>query len=76
MTRIAFLGTPCAAVPALRALAEEGIEAVFCNPDRPAGRGRHVEAPPVKVAARELGLTVHQPQSWKAPETREQWEGL
>ena len=76
MTRIAFLGTPCAAVPALRALAEEGIEAVFCNPDRPAGRGRHVEAPPVKVAAREQGLTVHQPQSWKAPETRELWESL
>ena len=76
MTRIAFLGTPRAAVPALRALAEEGLEAVICNPDRPAGRGRHVEAPPVKVAARELGLTVHQPQSWKAPDTRELWESL
>jgi methionyl-tRNA formyltransferase len=76
MTRIAFLGTPRAAVPALRALAEEGVEAVFCNPDRPAGRGRHLEAPPVKVAAQELGLTVHQPLSWKAPEIRELWEGL
>jgi len=76
MTRIAFLGTPRAAVPALRALAEEGIEAVFCNPDRPAGRGRHLEAPPVKVAALELGLALHQPPSWKAPETRELWEGL
>ena len=76
MTRIAFLGTPRAAVPALRSLAEEGIEAVFCNPDRPAGRGRHLEAPPVKVAALELGLAVHQPLSWKAPETRELWESL
>ena len=76
MTRIAFLGTPRAAVPALRALADEGIEAVFCNPDRPAGRGRHLEAPPVKVAALELGLAVHQPQSWKVPETRELWESL
>ena len=76
MTRIAFLGTPRAAIPALRALAEEGIEAVFCNPDRPAGRGRHMEAPPVKVAAQELGLAIHQPQSWKVPETRELWEGL
>ena len=76
MTRIAFLGTPRAAVPALRALADEGIEAVFCNPDRPAGRGRHLEAPPVKVAALELGLAVHQPLSWKAPETRELWESL
>jgi methionyl-tRNA formyltransferase len=76
MTRIAFLGTPRAAVPALRALAEEGIVAVFCNPDRPAGRGRHLEAPPVKVAALELGLSLHQPLSWKAPETRELWESL
>jgi methionyl-tRNA formyltransferase len=76
MTRIAFLGTPRAAVPALRALAEEGITAVFCNPDRPAGRGRHLEAPPVKVAAQELGLALHQPQSWKVPDTRELWEGL
>jgi len=76
MTRIAFLGTPRAAVPALRALAEEGIEAVFCNPDRPAGRGRHLEAPPVKVAAQDLGLSLHQPLGWKVPETRELWEGL
>ena len=76
MTRIAFLGTPRAAVPALRALAEEGVVAVFCNPDRPAGRGRHVEAPPVKGVAQELGLAIHQPPSWKAPETRELWESL
>jgi len=76
MTRIAFLGTPQVAVPALRALAEEGIVAAFCNPDRPAGRGRHLEAPPVKVAALDLGLTLHQPLSWKAPETRELWESL
>jgi methionyl-tRNA formyltransferase len=76
MTRIAFLGTPRVAVPALRALAEEGIVAVFCNPDLPAGRGRHLEAAPVKVAAQELGLALHQPLSWKAPETRERWESL
>ena len=76
MTRIAFLGTPRVAVPALKALAEEGVEAVFCNPDRPAGRGRHLEAPPVKVAALERGLALHQPASWKAPETRALWESL
>jgi methionyl-tRNA formyltransferase len=76
MTRIAFLGTPQVAVPALLALADEGLEAVFCNPDRPAGRGRHLEAPPVKVAALARGLAVHQPLSWKLPETRALWEGL
>jgi methionyl-tRNA formyltransferase len=76
MTRIAFLGTPRAAVPALRALAEEGVAAVFCNPDRPAGRGRHLEAPPVKDTGQALGLPIHQPQDWKAPETRALWESL
>lgn len=76
MTRIAFLGTPRAAVPALRTLAEEGVAAVFCNPDRPVGRGRHLEPPPVKAAALERGLPVHQPETWKAPETRELWISL
>jgi methionyl-tRNA formyltransferase len=76
MTRIAFLGTPRVAVPALEALAEEGIVAVFCNPDRPAGRGRHLEAPPVKAAAQACGLAIFQPQSWKAPDTQALWETL
>ena len=77
MTRIGFLGTPRAAVPVLRALAARSpVAAVFCNPDRPQGRGRHLEPPPVKQAAQELGLPVFQPERWKAPETRELWEGL
>ncbi|BDU74404.1 methionyl-tRNA formyltransferase [Mesoterricola silvestris] len=75
--RVAFLGTPSAAVPVLRALAgSREVAAVFCNPDRPQGRGRHLEAPPVKHAALDLGLAVHQPLSWKDPATREAWEAL
>lgn len=75
--RVAFLGTPEVAVPALRALAAATqVEAVFCNPDRPAGRGRVLTAPPVKAAALELGLAVHQPERWKLPETRALWESL
>jgi methionyl-tRNA formyltransferase len=74
--KAAFLGTPAAAVPALRALAGTGVQAVFCNPDRPQGRGRRLEAPPVKLAALELGLPVHQPERWKTPETRALWESL
>jgi len=74
---VAFLGTPGAAVPVLWALAGRvPVAAVCCNPDQPQGRGRHLEAPPVKAAARELGLTVLQPTSWKAPETRALWESL
>jgi methionyl-tRNA formyltransferase len=77
MTRIAFLGTPEVAVPALRVLAAEaGVAAVFCNPDRPKGRGRDLQAPPVKAAALELGLPVHQPERWKDPDTRGLWESL
>ena len=77
MLRIAFLGTPAAAVPALRALAgERAVTAVFCNPDRPQGRGRHLEPPPVKEAALELGLAIHQPERWRLPETRALWTSL
>ena len=77
MIRIAFLGTPAAAVPALQALAgARGLSAVFCNPDRPQGRGRLLTAPPVKAAALELGLPVFQPLSWKTAETRASWEAL
>ena len=77
MAAVAFLGTPGAAVPALRALAETvPVTAVLCNPDKPQGRGRHLEAPPVKETALAAGLPVHQPASWKTPETRALWEGL
>ena len=77
MSRVVFLGTPAVAVPVLRSLASAcAVEAVFCNPDKPQGRGRHLEAPPAKKAAEELGLTIHQPASWKAPETRTLWESL
>jgi methionyl-tRNA formyltransferase len=61
--RIALLGTADFAVPALTALAhtEHTIAGVFTRPDRPAGRGRHLRPPPVKVAAEALRLPVHQP---------------
>ena len=62
--RIAFLGTPEVAVPALEALvAAEDIDiaAVLCNPDRPRGRRGSPKPPPVKVAAQAHGLQVWQP---------------
>ncbi len=75
--RIAFLGTPEVAVPVLQALAEvHPLASVFANPDRPAGRGRVLSPPPVKVLAESLGLPVHQPPSWKTPEIRTLWESL
>jgi methionyl-tRNA formyltransferase len=58
-------------VPALDALAgsEHAVQVVFTKPDRPAGRGRHVQISPVKQRAIELGLTVLEPATFKSPET-------
>jgi methionyl-tRNA formyltransferase len=62
--RSAFFGTPALAVPAFRAVCETTeVRAIVCQPDRPAGRGLRLTAPPVKQAAIEAGLgdLVHQP---------------
>jgi methionyl-tRNA formyltransferase len=67
--KLGFAGTPDFAVPALDSLAERHqIAAVFTQPDRPAGRGQGLHTSPVKRRALELGLTVHQPASFKSPE--------
>jgi methionyl-tRNA formyltransferase len=67
--KLGFAGTPDFAVPALERLAERHrIAAVFTQPDRPAGRGQALHLSPVKRRALELGLTVHQPASFKTPE--------
>jgi methionyl-tRNA formyltransferase len=62
--RVAFLGTPDVAVPALEALlAAEDVEVVvvITNPDRPKGRSKRAVPPPVKVAAEAAGVPVWQP---------------
>ena len=58
--RLAFLGTPDAAVPPLRALVEagHGIEVVVTRADKRRGRGSALLPSPVKAAALELGLPV------------------
>jgi methionyl-tRNA formyltransferase len=57
------MGTPPFALPSLTALCEAGHEIclVVTQPDRPAGRGRRVTPPPVKLTARERHLPVIQP---------------
>lgn len=69
--RILFAGTPEFAAVPLRALLENGFQpvAVFTQPDRPAGRGRKLQASPVKQVATEAGIRVHQPPHLKDPET-------
>jgi methionyl-tRNA formyltransferase len=70
--RIVFLGTPEFAVPSLRALAaRHEVAAVYTQPDRPKGRGNQLAEPPVKTAAKELGLAVLQPERIRRAENLE-----
>jgi methionyl-tRNA formyltransferase len=66
---IVFFGTPAFAVPSLRRLVDDRFEiaAVYTQPDRPAGRGRHTAPPPIKTVALQLGLPVRQPESLRDP---------
>jgi len=68
--RLAFMGSPDFAVPALRALHEAGhdIAAVYCQPPRPAGRGQAVRPCPVHMAAEGMGLPVRTPARLKRDE--------
>ena len=66
--RVIFMGTPDFAVATLRAVVDAGHEVVLVvtRPDKPVGRGRQVQAPPVAQAARELGLDVAQPKALRS----------
>lgn len=68
--KLIFMGTPQFAVPALEALSERGhdIAGVVTRIDKPAGRGRTVAEPPVKLAARERNISVYQPKRVRDPE--------
>ena len=68
--RIVFMGTPDFAVPSLKALIDNGYDVVgvFCQPDRPKGRGHKLAACPVKETAVAAGITVFQPERIKREE--------
>lgn len=63
--RIIFMGTPDFAVPTLDALVAAGHEivAVYCQPPRPAGRGKAPRPSPVQARAEALGIEVRTPVS-------------
>jgi methionyl-tRNA formyltransferase len=71
--RTVFLGTSAFAAAVLEHLAQtpHRPSLVATRPDRPAGRGRRLTAPPVAVTARELGLELFQPDSVNSDEARE-----
>lgn len=71
--KIVFMGTPDFAVGALEALIEAGheITAVVTQPDKPKGRGKEMQFPPVKECALQHGIEVFQPIKIKTPESVE-----
>lgn len=66
--RIIFAGTPDFAARHLDALlvSEHEIVAVYTQPDRPAGRGKKVQASAVKQLAQQHDIAVEQPINFKA----------
>ena len=65
--KIIFMGTPDFSVPALDALHQiHEIVAVYCQPPRPAGRGKADRPSPVQARAQALGLPVLHPVSLRS----------
>jgi methionyl-tRNA formyltransferase len=72
-SRIVFMGSPEFALPSLQTLADHyPVVGVVTQPDRPAGRGRILSPPPVKILAEALGVPVIQPVRLKEPEAMKQ----
>jgi methionyl-tRNA formyltransferase len=71
--RIVFAGTPEFTLPCLNALikSDHQLIAVYTQPDRPAGRGRRLQASSVKNWAQTHHLPVYQPENFKSAEAVE-----
>lgn len=76
--RLIFMGTPDFAVPALDALVAAGhdLAAVYCQPPRPAGRGKALQPSPVQKRAESLGIEVRTPVSLRDPQEQERFADL
>jgi methionyl-tRNA formyltransferase len=76
--RLAFMGTPDFAVPALAELIAQGhdIAAVYSQPPRPSGRGMETSPGPVHKFAQTAGLEVRTPLSLKSPEEQATFAAL
>jgi methionyl-tRNA formyltransferase len=75
--KIIFMGSPDFSVPVLQALAaRHDILAVYCQPPRPAGRGKAERKGPVHLAAEALGLPVRHPVSLRDPMAQSEFADL
>jgi methionyl-tRNA formyltransferase len=75
--KIIFMGTPEFSVPVLDALHEaHEIVAVYCQPPRPAGRGKADRPTPVHARALALGLQVQHPVSLRSEDAAKDFAAL
>jgi methionyl-tRNA formyltransferase len=76
--KLIFMGTPDYAVPSLDALlaVDFPIAAVYCQPPRPAGRGKKSRASPVQRRAEAAGLAVRTPVSLKDAQQQQEFAAL
>ncbi len=76
--KLVFMGSPAFSVPVLDALIAAGHEilAVYCQPPRPAGRGKPDRPTPVHARALELGLAVRHPKSLRNAEAQAAFAGF
>jgi methionyl-tRNA formyltransferase len=73
LPRIVFMGSPDFAIPTLHTLAQNfNVVGVVTQPDRPAGRGRILTPPPIKLLADELELPIIQPKRLSEPQAMQQ----
>ncbi|WAJ70297.1 methionyl-tRNA formyltransferase [Catenovulum adriaticum] len=72
--KIVFAGTPDFAARHLESLinSEHQVIAVYSQPDRPAGRGKKLQASPVKQLAQSHDIRVYQPENFKSDEAQNQ----
>ncbi|WP_374433961.1 methionyl-tRNA formyltransferase [Tabrizicola sp.] len=75
--KVVFMGTPEFSVPVLEALHQRHeIVAVYCQPPRPAGRGKADRPSPIQARAEALGLPVRHPVSLRSPEAVAEFAAL
>ena len=75
--KIVFMGTPEFSVPVLDALHQaHEIVAVYCQPPRPAGRGKADRPSPVQARAEALGLQVRHPVSLRSEDAAKAFAAL
>ena len=72
------MGSPEFAVPSLNALVEAGHEviAAYCQPPRPAGRGKATSKTAVHERAEQLGIEVRTPRTLRDVDEQARFRGL